>query len=278
MRNISKTKKIILGIMAVLIFILILALDNRLELRRYTIETEKIEGDVKVLLLTDLHSCSYGENQMDLISAIHKEKPDVILLGGDIYDDEMPNENTTLVLEAIADKYPCYYVTGNHEYWTNDIEPILDLFRGFGITILEGTYDTIEIRGQEINICGVSDSDNIYYTYSNYSIYRQLDDLANVHENGNYTILLAHRPEQIERYRQYNFDLVLSGHAHGGQWRLPGVINGLYAPNQGLFPKYAGGQYDFEELTFIVSRGLAKESTRVPRLFNPPELIVIELK
>ncbi len=277
MKKIRVNKKYIIALFLILIPILIFALDNRLKVRIYTIDSEKIDEEIKVVLLTDLHSCSYGENQGDLIAAINSENPDLILLGGDIYDDEMPNENTSIVLESIADKYPCYYVTGNHEYWTNDIESILDLFRGYGITVLEGTYDTLEIRGQEINICGVSDSDNVYYTDSDYSIYKQLDDLSEVHENGNYTILLAHRPEHIERYRQYNFDLVLSGHAHGGQWRLPGVINGLYAPNQGLFPEYAGGQYDFEELTFIVSRGLAKESTRIPRIFNQPELVVIEL-
>ena len=92
-----------------------------------------------------------------------------------------------------------------------------------------------------------------------------------------YTILLAHRPERIGAYRQYPFDLVVSGHAHGGQWRIPGLLNGLYAPNQGLFPQYAGGCYDEDGMAFVVSRGLARESTRIPRLFNPPELVVVDL-
>lgn len=92
-----------------------------------------------------------------------------------------------------------------------------------------------------------------------------------------FTLLLAHRPEYIDHYLDYNFDLILSGHAHGGQWRLPGIINGLYAPNQGLFPKYAGGQYNINGTVFIVSRGLSRESTRIPRIFNRPELVIIDI-
>ena len=97
-------------------------------------------------------------------------------------------------------------------------------------------------------------------------------------ENGNYTILLSHRPELFEHYVSRGFDLVLCGHAHGGQWRIPRILNGLYAPNQGLFPQYAGGQYDSDATTMIVSRGLARESTRLPRIFNRPELVLVEIR
>ena len=91
-----------------------------------------------------------------------------------------------------------------------------------------------------------------------------------------YRILLAHRPEAIDEYRQMDFDLILSGHAHGGQWRIPGWINGVYAPGQGFFPRYAGGVYPLDDLVMIVSRGLSN-NTWVPRIFNPPELVMIEL-
>ena len=97
-------------------------------------------------------------------------------------------------------------------------------------------------------------------------------------EGARYTILLTHRPEQPELYTLLGFDLVLAGHAHGGQWRIPGVLNGLYAPDQGLFPRYAGGRYELDGTVMIVSRGLARESTRVPRFYNRPELVMIELK
>ncbi len=275
---IKKYKTIFLCVCVLLIVFLVLGLYNALKVVTYTIETEKIESPVKIALVTDLHSCKHGENQEDLINAIKEANPDVILLGGDIYDDVLPNENTSIVLGAISEKYPCYYVTGNHEYWSDDIESFLDLVDSFGITVLDGSYDTIEVNGQSINICGITDPDVLRYTEGHDDIRQQLDNVAEVSDNGNYTVLLAHRPELIDTYREYDFDLVLSGHAHGGQWRIPGLINGVLAPNQGFFPDYAGGLYEFENMDFIVSRGLSRESTLVPRFFNRPELVLIELE
>ena len=106
---------------------------------------------------------------------------------------------------------------------------------------------------------------------------QQLDALKAQAQEANFTILLTHRPELFERYVARGFDLVLCGHAHGGQWRIPGVLNGLLAPNQGLFPPYAGGRYERGNTTMIVSRGLAKETTFVPRILNPPELVVVTI-
>ena len=93
-----------------------------------------------------------------------------------------------------------------------------------------------------------------------------------------YTILLSHRPELTKEYTALAFDAVVCGHAHGGQWRLPGLINGVYAPHQGIFPKFAGGLYDLGTTTLIVSRGLARETTLVPRIFNRPELVIMEIQ
>ena len=93
-------------------------------------------------------------------------------------------------------------------------------------------------------------------------------------------LLIAHFPEQIDEYLKGNFDIVLSGHAHGGQWRIPGLIDGVYAPGQGLFPKYTSGVYMHGDTAHIVSRGLWKPSTliAVPRVFNRPELVIIDIK
>ena len=253
------------------------AFNTKLKIQHYSLESEKLTAPVRIVLITDLHSCSYGKGQRELIDAIHAQKPDIILLGGDICDDKLPHRNTELVLRAIADKYPCYYVTGNHEYWSREIEKILKIFESYNVPVLEGSFDTIDVRGQKLNICGISDPDILKYTDKNYSITEQLKDAAVASENGNYSILLAHRPELIDSYLNYDFDLILAGHAHGGQWRLPGIINGLFAPNQGFFPRYAGGKYRFEDSYMIVSRGLARESTRIPRIFNRPELVVIDL-
>ena len=110
----------------------------------------------------------------------------------------------------------------------------------------------------------------------NYSA--SIEKCAEEADSGNFNVLLAHYPEQIEYYRSFGkFDLILSGHAHGGQWRIPGILNGLYAPNQGLFPEYAGGRYDFEDSVMIVSRGLSRTKEIIPRIFNNPELVIIDI-
>lgn len=274
----KKQRKILALLLACILGITaIFAFNTKLKIQHYSLESEKLTAPVRIVLITDLHSCSYGKGQRELIDAIHAQKPDIILLGGDICDDKLPHRNTELVLRAIADKYPCYYVTGNHEYWSREIEKILKIFESYNVPVLEGSFDTIDVRGQKLNICGISDPDILKYTDKNYSITEQLKDAAVASENGNYSILLAHRPELIDSYLNYDFDLILAGHAHGGQWRLPGIINGLFAPNQGFFPRYAGGKYRFDDSYMIVSRGLARESTRIPRIFNRPELVVIDL-
>ena len=274
----KKQRKILALLLACILGIIApFAFNTKLKIQHYSLESEKLTAPVRIVLITDLHSCSYGKGQRELIDAIHAQKPDIILLGGDICDDKLPHRNTELVLRAIADKYPCYYVTGNHEYWSREIEKILKIFESYNVPVLEGSFDTIDVRGQKLNICGISDPDILKYTDKNYSITEQLKDAAVASENGNYSILLAHRPELIDSYLNYDFDLILAGHAHGGQWRLPGIINGLFAPNQGFFPQYAGGKYRFDDSYMIVSRGLARESTRIPRIFNRPELVVIDL-
>lgn len=273
-----KRKRIFTLILFCILLLFLFAFDTRLKIRYYTVRTEKMGESVRIVLVTDLHSCKYGREEEKLIAAIEEQKPDMVLLGGDICDDKIPNDNTEALLKGIADSYPCYYVTGNHEYWSNRIDKILDLFQSYGVTVLSGTSDIIKIRSQSLNICGISDPDIIRYTDSPIGAREQLQTLEHVPDNGLYTILLAHRPEWIDTYAEYDFDLVLSGHAHGGQWRLPGIINGVFAPDQGMFPKYAGGRYISGDMTMIVSRGLARESTPIPRIFNRPELVVVDLE
>jgi len=277
MRSTHKKSIIIFASIILTIATLAVAFNTSLKLQYYTINSDKINQTVRIAVITDLHSCKYGKNESVLINAIESQSPDLVFLIGDIFDDKIPHDNSEALLKGIAHKYPCFYVTGNHEYWSNDINTILQLFKTYNVKILSGTYDTIEVNENKINICGITDPDATYFTDA-VSCTEQLKNLENAHQNGYYTILLAHRPEDIENYCNYNFNLVLSGHAHGGQWRIPMLINGIYAPNQGLFPKYAGGKFNINGTNFIVSRGLAKESTRVPRIFNRPELVVIDIE
>lgn len=278
-KEISKKKKIRRLITCVMVaLLLIVACDLRLRTVVYHIESDKVDETIRVCLITDLHACRYGKNQHTLTDAVDRQNPDIVLLGGDIFDDRLSYDRAEMTIQYLAEHYRCYYVTGNHEYWSKDIDTIVEIVESYGIKVLSGMCDTIEVNGQKINVCGIDDPEVVGYTKDGRETEQQLADAIADIDKDAYTILLAHRPELIDTYRKYPVDLVLSGHAHGGQWRIPVVLNGLYAPNQGMFPEYAGGRYDFEETTMIVSRGLARESLPVPRVFNRPELVIVEIK
>ena len=290
-------RKMITRIAALLLFVLlcVIGFDSRMIVRRYELDAEEITTSIRVVLVTDLHSCYYGEKQRKLIDAIDDQTPDMILLGGDIFDDEMDDANTEYFLANIAQRYPCYYVTGNHEFWSerDAFAAKMTILEKYGITILSGDCETVELNSELIDLCGVDDPDSYMIRFdlatnpSGYTdagihkidtLNQQLDEVRAMTQNGNFTILLSHRPELFENYVSRGFDLVLCGHAHGGQWRIPGILNGLYAPNQGFFPPYAGGWYERDGTIMIVSRGLARESTRLPRIINRPELVLVEIR
>lgn len=254
----------ILGALAAVFFILS-AISFPLRTVRYTLVSRKVSKKVRIVQISDLHSCSYGKDMKNLINAVDAAEPDIIVLTGDIFDNRTDNKNSDTLLKTIAKKYPCYYVSGNHEYWGNMWDTFSRRAESFGVTVLQG--ENVDIDG--ITICGASAKSDIGDS---------VKVCADNADSDSFNVLLAHFPENIDFYRSFGkFDLVLSGHAHGGQWRLPPFINGLYAPGQGLFPKYAGGRYDFDDTTFIVSRGLSRTMEHFPRIFNNPELVVIDI-
>lgn len=249
------------------------AFDVRMKTVYYKLSSDKVVQPVTIGFVADLHSCDYGEKQERLTAAIAATKPDVLLLGGDIIDDDLPEEKAKEFLEWAGSHYPTYYVTGNHEYWTDEIDRLRQMVRSYGITVLEGDTDLLAVNGQSIQIAGINDREAPSGEWE-----EELARCGKNRDKDKFSVLLTHRPEEIAKYLAYGFDLVLAGHAHGGQWRVPGLINGVFAPNQGIFPRYAGGRYDFAGATMIVSRGLARESTRVPRIFNRPEYVVVEVE
>ncbi len=273
-----KKEYIAIAIFAVaFIALLVAAFDFRLKVVHYNIITDKVAKPVRIALLADLHAQDFGENQEQLFTLLEPEKPDVVLLAGDIFDDRIAYDNTILTLELLAARYPCYYVSGNHDNWTNQIDALKQIVRDNGITVLEGDTAQFEINGEVIAISGIDDPFIDEYTTANRSFAEQLALVSN-YKTDHYHILVTHRPELIEDYLKGHFDLMVAGHAHGGQWRIPYLLNGLLAPNQGLFPKYAGGRFDFDDKVLIVSRGLTHTSTRIPRIFNRPELVIIDLQ
>ena len=255
--------------------ILLAALDVRLAVRYYTVESDQVDSPIRLAVLTDLHACRYGKNQEQLVAAVAAQNPDLVLMCGDIVDDEprMEEWRALLTVKKLADRWPVYYAAGNHEYRTGRLAEIKKLLTACGAVVLDGECVRVAAGGQMVQIGGIDDPETGEENWE-----AQLSAAGSGLDGSHFSILLTHRPERVSDYADSGFDLVLAGHAHGGQWRLPGLINGVLAPNQGLFPSYAGGRYEIGGATLIVSRGLARESTRVPRLFNRPELVVVDVE
>lgn len=277
----KRNKSMFTVILVGLIGIMSIGLYSGVTIRAYNIQRDSNDSrdEIKIVLITDLHSCSHGKNQSKLLKDIKEQAPDLILMSGDIVDDEAPILGTKELLEGLKNTVPIYYVTGNHEYFTGHIESVKNFMKKYGVNVLEEDYLVEEIKGQSLVIAGISDPKKWELTRQTGSFYQAYNKLEEgVKKEKGYKILLSHRPEFVDLYERGTYDLVVSGHAHGGQVRIPGILNGLYAPNQGAFPKYAGGMYHLSDTTnLVVSRGLSL-NWRLPRVFNPPELIVITLE
>lgn len=274
-------KKLIVIVLTILLALglAVLAIDSRLKTVCYTVENPKSETPLRIAFISDLHSCLYGgSDQSDLLEAVRAQNPDMVLLGGDIFDSRrMPDDGAITALKALGSEYTCYYVSGNHEVRHGKLDYYKEIVASCGVTVLDGFNTKIAISATS----GTPDIYGFDDTTAYDDIHEQLAHIKqtteNFHFEESFNVLLIHRPEHFEHYVDLGFDLVLSGHAHGGQWKFPGVQNGIYAPGQGLFPKYTGGLYEKDGTTMIVSRGLAKESSFIPRIFNRPELVIIDI-
>ena len=232
----------------------------------YVYQSEAIPDSMdglRIAQVSDLHNTRYGRGNRDLLHALREAAPDAIMVTGDIIDSTFTN--TAIALEFLKQAVqiaPVYYCTGNHEHRLSDTElqEFLEDIRKTGVTVL----DNKAVPFREATLVGVCD--------------RNADDgtteaLLNAVQT-DFVILLAHKPHYFEHYALA--DLTLSGHAHGGQIRLP-LLGGLFAPGQGALPNYTEGFYTKENATMLVSRGLGN-SHRIPRLFNRAELVILELK
>lgn len=273
-RGLMKKRNYIIGCVVIVLFGFIFYQNSNLTKREYEITSDKVTEASTFVLLTDLHGDYYGKNQSELIAKVEVEEPDAIFLSGDIFDDVTAYDGAIELVNQLPDIAPTFYVTGNHEYWSDDIENIKDIITEAGVVVLEDETNNLFLDSKNITISGIEDPARENYV-SNYDQLASMDEEFSDLSSDSFNILVAHRPERYELYNEYNFDLILSGHAHGGQVRIPFLMNGLLAPNQGFFPEYAGGYYEFDSSSMIVSRGLVSQLTR-PRLFNNPEYIVID--
>lgn len=263
----------ILPVLAILVILTLIALDERLILRTYTVVSPKLTAEVRLAVVTDFHS---SDNPDDVVAMVTSCAPDAVLMVGDMFDDDTanrPTERTLSLMRQLSAQYPCYYVSGNHEAWTGEMDALYQQTEEAGVKVLRMSSGVLTVRGQRIALCGIPDPYEMVFSGAPDTEEQLRQALEDV-DSADFTVLLAHRPELLAKYAQFPLDLVVSGHAHGGQVRIPGVLNGLYAPNQGWFPKLAGGAYTQDGTTLIVSRGLAVR-TRLPRIFNRPEVVLV---
>lgn len=268
-----KKHRWILPVLAILVVLTLIALDERLTLRTYTVASPKLTAEVRLAVVTDFHS---SDNADDVAAMTASCAPDAVLMVGDMFDDDTqnrPTERTLSLMRQLSALYPCYYVSGNHEAWTGEMDALYQQTEEAGVTVLRMSSGVLTVRGQRIALCGIPDPYEMVFSGAPDTEEQLRQAMENV-DSADFTVLLAHRPELLAKYAQFPLDLVVSGHAHGGQVRIPGVLNGLYAPNQGWFPKLAGGAYTQGGTTLIVSRGLAVR-TRLPRIFNRPEVVLV---
>jgi len=231
----------------------------------------------KIVHISDLHNKSFGKNQEKLLKKIEEEKPNIIVITGDLIDRRKYNLEVALsFVKGAVDIAPVYYVSGNHEAWSGKYEEIKDELISLNVQVLDDKKISINKEDDFIDIIGLKDPDfhTSNYLEGNNTLVLE-NQLRNLSEKDNFQILLSHRPELINIYANENIDLIFSGHAHGGQFRLP-FIGGIIAPDQGLFPEYTSGVYEKDKSTLVVSRGLGNSIIPV-RLFNQPEIVIVTL-
>lgn len=260
----------IVVILAVLVFCWIQ--NNYLTITYYTYENAKLpqafEG-YRIVQISDLHNASFGVKNKHLVSKITDLQPDMIVITGDVVDYSHTNIEVALEFAKQAVVIaPTYYITGNHENWLDSAEKtyLLAELEKLGVVCLEDELVEIASGKDAFTLIGLNDESLMGNT------------LGKVLEGANseqVQILLAHEPQYLENYAASGVDLVLTGHAHGGQVRLPWV-GGLVAPGQGIFPKYTEGEHVMDSTTMIISRGLGNSVVPL-RLFNLPEIVCVDL-
>ena len=278
------------------VFALISVFQNKkIRSSNYTVRSEKLAGGVRIALISDLHARVYGDDNEPLVDLVRSSSPDIICLGGDMFEGHLLNEQFEPLLslvERLAEIAPVYYVPGNHDYLVYGDATVrgnreftgydsrseeIAVLEASDAKFLESEYVDVEINGQNLRIGGY------------YPLAVQLEDetdaefaariafLDEFAAYDGYKLLLSHRPDTFiyeDAADNWDIDLVLCGHTHGGVIRLP-LVGALWT-SEGFFPKYDMGEFDLGTMKMIITSGLNGYG-RIPRIFNPPEIAVIDL-
>ena len=246
--------------------------------KEYIIYSSKVNKEIKISLISDLHSMYCGKNHSKLLKFIKDENADFIVLAGDIFDGERNDKAAIDFFKKMPRDIQSFYVTGNHEHKNGKWQEYLKIVRENGVTVLDS--ETVRFNNLNISFSGVFDYNRGVFDAPGFSVSDEMEKL-NINED-DFNILIAHTPFLIKTYKKRNFDLILSGHTHGGQVRIPFILNGLYnrgfRKRLGFFPPYCGGEYKHGKLTHIVGRGVSNNPVWMPRVFNRKEFVSVIIK
>lgn len=286
-RKTNKLKRIVV-LLAVLLLLLtaeLLYSNNAVTVSRYNVRSGKVTGDIRIVFLSDLHGREFGENNARLLERIEAEGPDIIALVGDMLDknaDEEQIDRVCAFISAAADIAPVYFGMGNHEYALHINDALAKRITAAGAVVLDGSYIDTQINGTPVRLGGY---EGYYRTphLNTADIDRQEADgrfFDEFEDTDRFKLLLNHIPTNWLDWEYRDtipVDLVLSGHYHGGLIRIPLIEQGVYAPYVGWFPRYSKGVFIGEKAACVLTAGLAG-ANGIPRFFNPPEIVVVELE
>ena len=268
-------------LIVIICFILLLAIylyyeNSMLKITKHTVKNSKIDkvfNGFKIAQVSDFHNVSIKRLHKKIINTLKMEKPDIIVITGDIVDGKAKNHTLSFVKE-IKDITDIYYVSGNHEKKMRLYNKLKEDLINNNIKVLDNETVKISKSNSSINLLGIIDPS--FASKSNDSS-KVIDGLLKKirYDKSEYNILLSHRPEAFDVYCDNEIDLVFTGHAHGGQMRV--FNHGLFAPNQGILPKYTSGIIKDNKTSMVVSRGIG--NSKFPfRINNRPELIIVTLE
>lgn len=277
---------IIFFVILVLIFANVWASYSFLETTYFEYKSPKLQKEVKVVVLADLHNHEFGSSNANLISRVEEVDPDIILILGDMLNGTSKNSAVAVDLtEQLSSLAPVYYALGNHEidYMERNGHQLWSEIEAAGAKILELDSQDIEVNGQKLRIGGMYDyafaSDDNASTIPENMTPEIYDFLTSFENTDTLKIMLSHRPDSFifgEAPKTWNIDLVLSAHDHGGQVIFFGM-GGLWGGDQGWFPKYVYGLHSLEKYDILITRGLGSHTQILPRFNNRPEVMVLKL-
>lgn len=254
--------------------------------RAYSVSSGAISREIRIVLVSDLHGHSFGKDNENLVRMIGEEEPDLILMAGDFLNQDSPSADlVTTLADKLVDIAPTYFSLGNHEkeFMERTGIDLTAKLAGVGVRVLELEYEDIEIKGQTIRLGGMYD---YAFAMGGWNSTDPADMEPEIYEfltefqdTDSFKLMMSHRPESFvlgQASQTWEVDMVVCGHTHGGQVVLP-VLGGLYAPDQGIWPKYVHGLYEKDRIGLLITSGLGSNPQLAPRFCNPPEIAVLTL-